>query len=79
MNVRTSVTEGVLGIRDLEHPWLFYVLVFGVSLFLIGVVANALGRPTWAGFLAIYSVIATFAAVFGYVLILLFRLAAEWS
>lgn len=79
MNARTSVTESIPNVRDLEHPWLFYILVFGVLLFAAGFVANLLGRPTWAGFLAIYAVIAIITSTFGYVLITLFRLSAAWQ
>lgn len=79
MDTRISVTENIPNIHDLKHPWLFYVLVFGLSLFVIGFVVDTLGRPTWAGFLAIYSVISVIASLFGYALVLLFEIAAKWQ
>lgn len=79
MNVPMSVTESIPDIRDFKYSWLFYIFVLGLSLFVIGFVANALGHPTWAGFLAIYSVIAVIVSVFVYVVITLFRITAEWQ
>ena len=63
----------------IDHPILAGMVFLSMLLLLMAFAADWSGADTWAGFLAIYSVLTLATAGIGYVAFLILRLASQYA
>ena len=57
----------ILDTKELSHPWLVYILLFGLSLMAIAIIFELVGFSALAGYFALYSVVTIILVGFGYI------------